>query len=117
MEIGEFPASFSVPFYPLPSLSTGLTPADFGGKKGEGEKQEKEIGDGEKGKTEELLRRAVPGSSAKSWDEGPVLLNCAWIPPPILLTFTFLVRVWSQSSGNHSGSCILTEFSNKQFLR
>lgn len=98
MEIGEFPASFSVPFYPLPSLSTGLTPSDFGGEKGEGEKQEKEIGDGEKGKTEELLRRAVPGSSAKSWDEGQVLLNCAWIPPPYPLDFYFL------------SPCVVTEF-------
>lgn len=33
-----------------------------------------------------------------------------------LLTFAFLVRVWPQSSGNHSGFCLLTEFSNKQFV-
>lgn len=40
-------------------------------------------------------------------------------PPPTpqtLLTFSFSVRVWPWSSGNHSDPCILIEFSNKQTL-
>lgn len=37
-------------------------------------------------------------------------------PPQTLLTFSFSVRVWPWSSGNHSDPCILIEFSNKQAL-
>ena len=119
MEIGEFPVSFSVLFYSFPSLSTGLAPSDFWG-----------VGWGKRGRKagERSLVSGRKARQRKSWEEwyyvhqlrrgmkvkfSTTLTECL---PHTLLTFTFLVRVWPQSSGNHSDSCILTEFSNKQFL-
>lgn len=101
---------FSVSFYPLLSLASGLTPSGhFWGKRRGNKAGEKKPGEWAKARQKKCRGELRRGMKVKL-----STTVTRYLPHPLLI-FTFLVCVWPQSSGNHS-DCILTEFSNKRFL-